>query len=41
MAVKNPIAKVVRSVVFRARVVKAKKGRGSYDRKKGKSDELR
>ena len=31
----NPIAKEVRTPKFRPRVVKSKKGKGSYKRKKG------
>lgn len=33
MTKKNPIAKAVRSPAFRPRVVKARKGKGSYNRK--------
>jgi len=33
--VHNPVAKELRTIKFRSKVVKAKKGRGSYNRKKG------
>ena len=32
---KNPMAKEVRTPKYRPQVVKAKKGKGSYQRKKG------
>lgn len=35
--VKNPIAKAVRTSVFKLRVLKAKKGKGSYSRKNKKA----
>jgi stalled ribosome alternative rescue factor ArfA len=38
--VHNPIAKELRTSKFRSKVVKAKKGKGSYNRKKGKSHAL-
>lgn len=40
MTVKNPIAKIVRSALFRAKIVKTKKGKGSYCRKKEKRNDV-
>jgi stalled ribosome alternative rescue factor ArfA len=34
MSKRNPIAQDLRSSKYRIRIVKAKKGKGSYDRKK-------
>lgn len=36
----NPVAKELRTSQFRSKVVKAKKGKGSYNRKKGKRYEV-
>jgi stalled ribosome alternative rescue factor ArfA len=39
--VHNPIAKELRTSKFRSKVVKAKKGKGSYIRKKGSNNGFR
>lgn len=38
MAKRNPHAAALSSALFRKRIVKAKKGKGAYDRKKEKQD---
>jgi stalled ribosome alternative rescue factor ArfA len=38
--VHNPVAKQLRTTKFRSKVVKAKKGKGSYNRKKGNLYEM-